>query len=291
MSAGQPSAPPGGRAPGAGSPFIDLLSTMPQFAGRFGQPTMQAKSYGKPMGKEPDEPNPGYPSPGASAVPGATAVSPAVTGGNSAVSPGATAPAGGEGNNFGGFAPQKPWLGIPFNQTYGGQPAPFDNQHTQILNTMLMGDAGAGRFNNNSADRYSFAGGRNNFRQDATPFGQERMPYSYQPQNPFAGFGRPPGPAPQQPGGMAPKVSAGAGFDPAAAFKTLMAEDPTLAFQATNTGSMQNWYMQNKDKPGFLQQFGYNGDPQSFANQGSPQGGNTSWTPDRINRLMALGIK
>jgi hypothetical protein len=257
-----------------------------------------AKAYGKPATKEPDEPNTGvgwYTGPGASPAPGSSAPPAAPPTGAPA---GGSPTAGAEG--FTGFAPQKPWLGIPFNQTYGGQPAPFDNQHTQILNTMLMGDAGAGRFNNNSADRYSFAGGRNNFRQDATPFGQERMPYSYQPQNPFAGFGTQPSGisggfsgANQgiSGGGMAPKVSAGAGFDPAAAFKTLMAEDPTLAFQATNTGSMQNWYMQNKDKPGFLSQFGYNGDPQSFANQGSPQGGNTSWTPDRINRLMALGIK
>ena len=57
-----------------------------------------------------------------------------------------------------GIQGPRPWTSIPFMQTYGGRPAPWVDQSTQILDAWNMGQNGAGRFGANAASRYGFAG-------------------------------------------------------------------------------------------------------------------------------------
>ena len=194
---------------------------------------------------------PPTPAPGASA-PGTGGVDP-----NPAT--GALPPPGNGGQSSGPnnmFWQMRQWNGVPYNQTYGGQPAPFDNLHSQIRNTLNMGDAGAGRFTGNAAARYGFQGGNQGWRPDANPWNQPIQPYGYQPRNVFQRTGGLPGQQPQQPQqpqqGVPQQPATPPGYgqpvDHAANFRQLQAQDPRLAYEYTQrNGDTINWWQQNKN--------------------------------------------
>ena len=258
----------------------------------------------------PPTPTPGAPAPVSGApttsVPPATPGAPPQTGGL-APNPANTGPLPSPGNGGQSIGPgnmfwqMRQWNGVPYNQTYGGQPAPFDNLHTQILNTMRMGDAGAGRFTGNAAARYGFQGGNQQWRPDANPWNQPIQPYGYQPANPFQRTGGLPGygQQPQQPQQGVPQQPAtppGYGQqqtpDHSANFRALMAEDPTgrLANEyRTRNGDTINWWQQNRSNM-------FGGDTNAmndFINRSSPQSSNVApLSMDEMRRLNTMaGIR
>jgi hypothetical protein len=110
---------------------------------------------------------------------------------------------------YAGIGIQRPgnWYSVPYLQTYGGQAAPFSDLSAQILNAMHMQNGGMGRFASNAAARYGYQGGVQQLRPDANPWGQQIMPYQWQPQwNPPTANPPPSGPPPggPPPGGPPP---------------------------------------------------------------------------------------
>ena len=186
------------------------------------------------------------------AAPGAT---PGTTPSTAGTPPPGTAPAPGP-QSFGGFYRPQPWGGIPFLQTYGGQPAPWDNILTQVQSLRDLYGQGAGRFGSNAAARYGFQGGVQQWRPDANPWGQPIQPYQYNPQE--SGLVRPPQyTLPGQPptGGGSPPPAAPPATPPAAPpaaqdhmqnLQRMFAENPQLALRSTFMGGMQPWFQQNQ---------------------------------------------
>jgi len=157
-------------------------------------------------------------------------------------------------------SPQGPFLERNFLQTYAGQPGPYASDGAQILDTRDIAHRGAGRFQNNAANRFSFQGGTQQWRPDANPYGQEIQPYTQAPQAPLTPppmpQASPPGYAPpgyQPPGAPGPAMGGApvaGGMDPAAEFARLMKADPMAAYQYTSGGrgptSAMQWYQQNQ---------------------------------------------
>jgi hypothetical protein len=146
--------------------------------------------------------------------------------------------------------PPNTFYGVPFNQTYGGQPAPYADLGAQILDSFRMYQNGAGRFGNNMASRFSFQGGNapwrgdvNTPRQPISPYGYQPMFRPPQPQGPLAGSA-PPGTPGKPPG----KGAAPGGVDHMANFQKLYAENPALAYQYTyQNGVPASWLSQNQN--------------------------------------------
>lgn len=169
------------------------------------------------------------------------------TGGN----PASGLPTPGSYPNGSRFWQMDQWLGVPYLQTYGGQPAPYDSLGSQILNTLRMYDAGAGRFTANAAQRYGYQGGTQQWRPDANPYGQPIPPYQWNPQNPTGGWPQQP-PAQQPPVQQPPKQPPGQQPPPGQAprpavdhnanFRALMAEDPRLAYAYQSHGNAPAWW-------------------------------------------------
>jgi hypothetical protein len=130
-----------------------------------------------------------------------------------------------------GFNIQGPgnFLGTPFNQTYGGQGAPYADLGAQILDSFRQYQSGAGRFSGNNVPRYGFAQQMPNFRTQSVGPGP-------------APGGPPPGapgapPVTAAPPGQPP--AAGGATDHWANFSALMKEDPT-GFAAMEYGNRAN---------------------------------------------------
>ena len=305
MSGGSGGTPSGGMGPTAQPYAPNAFGTPTQ--GGYRNDRMYVGSA-KPGGMQPEEDQglyppylPPTPTPGAS-PPGAPAPAPGQpqTGGQE--------PAPGSGQPGGDmFWKMQQWLGVPYNQTYGGQPAPFDNLHTQILNTMRMGEAGAGRFTGNAAARYGFQGGNQQWRPDATPWGQQIPQYQWNPANNFGRTGGLPSQFPQQGGmpqqgvpqgqqtppgyGQPAPGAAPAAPNHTANFQALMAEDPSgrLANEyRTRNGETINWWQQNKNNL-----FGGEGQMNQFINQSSPQSSNVApLSMEEMRRLNTMaGIR
>lgn len=85
-----------------------------------------------------------------------------------------------------------PFTSVPFNQTFGGQPAPYADLTAQQLDARNIMNSGAGRFGSNMAARYGYAGGMAGWRPDAYTPGSQISPYGYQPRSPFGGYGMQP---------------------------------------------------------------------------------------------------
>jgi hypothetical protein len=163
--------------------------------------------------------------------------------------PGAAAPTAPARDARAAGGPPNTFYGVPFNQTYGGQPAPYADLGAQILDSFRMYQNGAGRFGNNMASRFSFQGGNapwrgdvNTPRQPISPYGYQPMFRPPQPQGPLAGSA-PPGTPGKPPG----KGAAPGGVDHMANFQKLYAENPALAYQYTYQSGAQPWFFQNQN--------------------------------------------
>lgn len=81
-----------------------------------------------------------------------------------------------------------PFTSVPFNQTFGGQPAPYADLTAQQLDARHVMNSGAGRFGSNMAARYGYAGGMAGWRPDSYTPGSQIPGYGYQPRAPFPGM-------------------------------------------------------------------------------------------------------
>lgn len=219
-----------------------------------------------------------------------------IGGGNVQVGGAEPNPAAQQTGGFTGFHRPGNFEGIPYWQTYGGQPAPYDNLHTQIRSLRDLYGMGAGRFGSNAAARYSFQGGNQQWRPDANPWGQPIAPYQYNPASAFpnmqtGGASPPPQqttPAPTTPAPTTPAPGGGANFG--ATFGRLMAENPALAYMGTTTGSAGNWLQQNQNQ---VRDQYFGGDQERYnqwASSSSPVASNVDRT-GFADRLMQYGLR
>ena len=136
------------------------------------------------------------------------------------------------------------FIGRPYNQTYGGFPAPYADDGAQIEDTRRMTQNGAGRFGANSAARYGFGGG-SFWQPDAMTPGQPAPQSPFQPRPPMTPPAQPqPGAAPPsnlQPPQIAPKA---APQNQMATFQAAIKSDPWLASQMLSKDPA--FWMQNR---------------------------------------------
>jgi hypothetical protein len=209
--------------------------------------------------------------------------------------PAPTNNSGGSGFNISG--PPSTFYGTPFNQTYGGQPAPYADLGAQILDSFRMYQNGAGRFGNNMASRFSFQGGTPPWRPDVNQNREPIAPYGYNPMFRARGPGGPPTTSvppgtPTKPPG---KGAAPGGVDHMANFQKLYAENPALAYQYTYQSGAQPWFFQNQNA---IKQSMFQGNDDAYNNwiNGSsygygPGGGNNpslASDPSALARIRAM---
>jgi hypothetical protein len=170
-----------------------------------------------------------------------------------------------------GFNIQGPgnFLGTPFNQTYGGQGAPYADLGAQILDSFRQYQSGAGRFSGNNVPRYGFAQQMPNFRSQPMP-----------PGGPQPGAPGTPPPAPGQP-------PAAGGGDHWGNFATLMKEDPTgfaaMQYSDRAMGGSGGFRQQNQNK--IRDQF-FGGDLNKYNNWvNSTSAGGSVWNQGGGNAL------
>jgi hypothetical protein len=174
-----------------------------------------------------------------------------------------------------GFNIQGPgnFLGTPFNQTYGGQGAPYADLGAQILDSFRQYQSGAGRFSGNNVPRYGFAQQMPNFRTQSVGPGP-------------APGGPPPG-SPGAPPVAATPAPAPAGGDHWGNFATLMKEDPTgfaaMQYSDRAMGGSGGFRQQNQNK--IRDQF-FGGDLNKYNNWvNSTSAGGSVWNQGGGNAL------